>query len=78
MTKQALLEKIERNIKITKGQHPTVVLSLSEWEKLEMILEDYKMISSKSLARSIKEARNQISAGKFFEFNLKTGKFKKP
>ena len=77
MTKQALLEKIEKNIRITEGHRPLVTLPLREWEKLERILEDYKMISSKNFLRSIKEARKQLKTRNVFKFDLKTGKFKK-
>lgn len=74
MTIPVLLEKIEQNLKITKGKKPMVLLPLRDWEKIENILEDLEMIRSKNFIRSIREARREYKLGKVFQFNLKTGR----
>lgn len=74
MTISTILEKTKTQ-KI--GKMPVVVLPLAVWQQLEIILEEYQMSCSLNYFRSIKEARKQIEAGKLYELNLKTGKFKK-
>ena len=68
MTKQAVLEKIEKKIKITNGQKPLVTLSLRDWEAVEeMILE----LSSPKLLESIQRGRKDYKANKGREYQLK-------
>lgn len=74
MTTQTLLKKIHVQ-KI--GKTPVVVLPLNVWQELEVMLEEYQASHSLNYIRSIKEARRQIRMGKLYEFDIKTGKFKK-
>jgi len=74
MTISSILDKT----KIQKiGKTPVVVLPLDVWQKLESALEEYQTISSLSYLKSIKESRKQIKVRKLYEFNIRTGKFKK-
>ncbi|MBI2591235.1 MAG: hypothetical protein HYW34_00985 [Candidatus Brennerbacteria bacterium] len=74
MTVQQLLEKTKSQ-KI--GKTPVIVLPLKDWRKIEMVLEEYQTSHSLNYLQSIKESRKQIALGKLYEFNLKTGAFKK-
>ena len=54
MSKQALLEKIGKRIKVVGGRQPAVTLSLQDWQLVEdMILE----LSSPKLLKSIEKSR---------------------
>ncbi len=65
MTNQALLEKIEKRLKVTKGQQPSVILPLNDWQLVEdMILE----LSSPRLAKSILRARSDYKKNKGIEY----------
>lgn len=77
MTNQQLLNKIQKT-KIQKiGQAPVVVLPIEDWKALENILEDYEMACSSHYRRSVKVSRQQVGLGKLYEFNPKTGLFKR-
>lgn len=77
MTIQQTLNKL-RNIKSLKiGETPVIVLPLKKWEIIENILEDYEMFNSVAYRQSIENARKQAKNSKVYEFNLKTGVFKK-
>ena len=59
------------------GKVPVVVLPLARWREVETILEDYEMMRSLKFRKSIEESRKQIKRGKTYQFDLKTGKFKR-
>ena len=66
MTKQALLEKIERRIKIEKKPISRVSLSLEDWQLIkEIILE----LASPTLLKSIEKARGDYKKGKGIEYH---------
>ena len=51
--------------KVTKlGKTPVVVLPLSQWKKIEDMLEDLEMLRSENFKRSIAKARAEVKAGK--------------
>ena len=59
------------------GKLPVVILPLAQWKEVEAILEDYEMMSSSNYRKSIAESRRQITEGKAYRLDLKTGKFRK-
>lgn len=69
MSKQALLEKIEKRIKVTNGAKPLVTLALPDWEAVQdMILE----LASPKLLKSIAQARkNYKNKGKEYSPKFK-------
>ncbi len=47
-------------VKITKiGKAPVVLLPLTQWKKIEDMLEDYEMMRSENFRRSIAKARKE-------------------
>ena len=61
MTKQAILEKIEKRIKIKTGTKPEVILSLTDWQLIEDIILE---LSSTKLMKSVKKAREYYQKNK--------------
>ena len=73
MTARAL-----RDIKhLQIGKMPVVILPLAQWREVEAIIEDFEMIRSLKFRKSIEESRKQIKKGRTYQFDLKTGKFRK-
>lgn len=59
MTTQTLLKNIETKIK--KSKSPLVVLSLSEWQQIEDVINE---LSSPQLLKSMTRARDDYKKGK--------------
>lgn len=59
-----------------KGE-PVVIVSLKDWKKLELLMEEEEMRNSLSFQKAVKEGRRDIAHGKLFELDFKTGRFKK-
>lgn len=68
MSKQALLERIEKRIKVTKGPKPLVTLTLPDWEAVQdMVLE----LASPQLLKGIEQARKDYKKHKGEEYKPK-------
>lgn len=63
MTTQTLLKNIETKIK--KGKSPLVVLSLSEWQQIEDVINE---LSSPQLLKSMTQARDDYKKGKIITY----------
>ena len=72
-----LLEKLVKTKPQRIGRMPVVVLSLEDWGKIELVLEEYQMSHSKKYRRSIADSRRQVRNGKLYELDLHSGEFKK-
>lgn len=68
MTKQALLEKIERRIKIEKKPISRVSLSLEDWQLIKDIILE---LASPILLKSVEKARGDYKKGKGIEYHPK-------
>jgi len=71
------IQTIEKSVeKVRFHKEPAVLPPLSEWEKIEELLEDLEMSQSSLYIKAIAGARTQIKQKKFYELDLRTGKFK--
>lgn len=60
MTRQAIIERLNKGIKVSRGNQPRVSLSLKDWETVQdLVLE----LSSPNLMKSIEKARSDYRKG---------------
>lgn len=53
---------LENNI-IKIGKEPMVILPLTEWKKVEGMIEDAEMYSSENFRKNIEKARREVDKG---------------
>lgn len=71
MTKQAVIERISENVKISGGPRPKVTLSLGDWELIQdLVLE----LSSPNLTKSVKRAREDYKKGHGIPYSFKSSR----
>lgn len=64
MTTAVLVKKVNTYTSNQFGKKPVVVLPINMWEEIQEHMENLEMLTSKKLAKDVKQSRLQIKKGR--------------